>query len=558
MKIHRSLAVAVGVGLFAPIAFAGAAGAEEAETVALVKADTWLRTQQQADGGFETVGFPGFETPDAVLAIAAVGDRGWSTADALAAVQGATNTDGKDPLDALDDLVDGDAADPTTVAAAARAAKVTVLDVQPLGLDATDFDPSGDSDDAVDLVARFQARQQPDGTYDFGAQFNGLLYTAIALHNEGLGVPTALVEQIRAAQRADGSWDYTGTTTGDGNDVDTTALALIALRSAGVVWDDTDIAHAVEWLATVQNAPTGAWQAYGADDPNSTSLATIALSDVGVDVTTSAWRTAAGVATTGGYASPIAWLVSQQATDGHIASPNDSFGVSTFATSQAMQALGAQWHLRYERESLLDLWSKDLASPANDQQGGRGEIDGDPKLGPNPSIRAKRLLATTAMVNGQAGREAAANDLFQAAFGRNLDPSGRAYWSNQLRTLSRPEVLARLTGSSEYYRKAGGTIPTFVDKVYVSVLGRAADPSGRAYWINQLQKGRSVQAVARTLTASSEYRRTQARTAFVRVLDRQPDAGELTYWTGKLSSTRIEVLLATLAASAERYRTLEA
>jgi hypothetical protein len=161
------------------------------------------------------------------------------------------------------------------------------------------------------------------------------------------------------------------------------------------------------------------------------------------------------------------------------------------------------------------------------------------------------------VVNGQEGREAAANDLFQAAFGRNLDPSGRAYWSNQLRTLSRPEVLARLTGSSEYYRKAGATIPTFVDKVYVSVLGRNADPSGRAFWIRQLENGRSVQAVARTLTASSEYRRTQTRGGFDRVLDRQPDGGELTYWTNKLSTTRIEVLLAALASSSEAYGALE-
>ena len=32
----------------------------------------WLKTQQQPDGGFEVSGFPGFETPDAVLAIATV------------------------------------------------------------------------------------------------------------------------------------------------------------------------------------------------------------------------------------------------------------------------------------------------------------------------------------------------------------------------------------------------------------------------------------------------------------------------------------------------------
>jgi hypothetical protein len=541
MKIRRSFAIGLGAALLAPVVLPGAGAAESPEVVAVVKADQWLRTQQQADGGFEVAGFPGFETADAILAIASVGEGTWDTAASLAYVQGA-EVGGKDPLDAIDDLIDGEA-DPTSIAASARAAKVTALVLQPLGIEPTDFDPSGDSDEDVDLLARIDQRRQVDGTYDFGAQFNGLLFTAIALAGETGSVPAPLVDQIRAAQRSDGSWDFTGTTTADGEDIDTTAVALIALRSAGLTTADADVAAGVAFLGARQQA-TGAWQAFGSDDPNSTALATIALSDLGVDVATL------------GPVSPLAWLISQQAADGHFASPNDGFGINTFATSQATQALGQQWFLTAERGALVDAWSLDLASPANAEAVGRAGA-GESALGANPSVRAKRTAGATAVVTSREGREAAANDLFQAAFGRNLDPSGRAYWSNQLRTLSRPEVLARLTGSSEYYRKAGATIPTFVDKVYVSVLGRPADPSGRAFWIRQLENGRSVQAVARTLTASSEYRRTQTRTAFGRVLDRQPDAGELTYWTNKLTSTRIEVLLATLASSPERYRSLE-
>lgn len=42
----------------------------------------WIIAQQQSDGGFEMAGFPGFETPDAVLAIAenAQTDTVWSAA----------------------------------------------------------------------------------------------------------------------------------------------------------------------------------------------------------------------------------------------------------------------------------------------------------------------------------------------------------------------------------------------------------------------------------------------------------------------------------------------
>jgi hypothetical protein len=37
------------------------------------------------------------------------------------------------------------------------------------------------------------------------------------------------------------------------------------------------------------------------------------------------------------------WVRSQQQPDGHIASPDDSFGVNTFATSQSIQALRRGW-----------------------------------------------------------------------------------------------------------------------------------------------------------------------------------------------------------------------
>ena len=63
----------------------------------------------------------------------------------------------------------------------------------------------------------------------------------------------------------------------------------------------------------------------------------------------------------------------------------------------------------------------------------------------------------------------------------------------------------------------------------------------------------SSSELARTLVASSEFRRTQARTTFQRIVERQPTAGERDYWTTKLATTRVEVLIATLASSAEFY-----
>jgi hypothetical protein len=554
MSIRRFVAAGIALSLTAPVLGAGGAGASTPTDPAVTSARNWLISQQEADGGFELANTPGFETPDAVLALATSYQTGptWDAPGALAYVQGVENT-GHDPLDALDDLVDNEAT-PNGDAAAARAAKIIVLVAAPLGIDPTDFDPSNDSASPVDLVARVTSHQQQDGSYNLGALFNGVLYTTIALRTQGIPVPAGLTNQILAGQRPDGSWDYSGTPNAQfgGNDVDTTALALIALRSTGATTATPAVDDAVRWLASVQGA-NGAWQAFGNDDPNSTSMASMALSDLHVDVTTPAWRSTFGSPVSGTYGSPFAALREMQRTDGRITSPNDNFGVNTFATTQTMQGLSRQVFLTDERTALLAEWSGRVASPAAAPVTTNAVGVASDALGHNPSVKAARLAGATAAINGLQGRQAAAADLFVQAFNRNIDPSGRTYWSNKLLTISRPEMLARLTGSSEFYRRAGGTIPQFVDAVYQSVLGRAADPSGRAYWINRLNDGRSVERVARSLVASSEYRRTTVKATFDRLLDRAPTVGERDYWTNRIATTRVEVLIATLAASAEFY-----
>lgn len=556
--IRRSLAVGVSLCVLAPLVGPATLGASPAIDPVVTDARAWLEAQQQADGSFELSGFPGFETPDATFALAALAQTGseWDAAAAASAVTG-IQTGGNDPLDALDALVDSDAAtDGNSIAAGARAAKIITLVTTPLGLDATDFDPAANSASAVDLVARMNVHRNADGSYNFGAQFNGVLFAAVALDSLGEPVPAALVAQIAAAQRSDGSWDYTGGPSGPGDDIDTTAMAVIALASAGLGTDDATVDDAARFLAARQQA-SGAWAAFGTADPNSTALATMALSDVHVDVTTARWRAAFGSVAPSPYVSPYTWLRSQQASDGHIASANDTYGVNTFATSQSLQALGRQWFLADERYALLVGWAQDLGSPQATVASAASVELGSGELGPNPSVKSARTKAAQAVVYGDDARKAAAADLFAQAFGRPIDPLGEAYWSTKLIDISRTEMLARLTGSSEFYRKAGSTIPTFVDAVYLSVLGRPSDPSGRAYWIRKLEGGASVRAVARSQIASAEFRRRYIEGAYEQVLDRAPSMGERHYWSTKVATTRIEFLLQTLAASDEYYGALE-
>jgi LPXTG-motif cell wall-anchored protein len=342
MAYRRSISACFGalacvVGLVAATP-AGAKSSDNAPTAA--KAVTWLKTQQQADGGFEVSGFAGFETPDAVLAIAEQAQAGatWSTSEALAAVQATTNATGKTPLDALDDFADGGLS-------AGQAAKLIALDVAALGLDPSHFDPQGDGGTTTDLIGTVDAAFNPaDGSYSSLGTFNATLYAALASKVAHGTVPAKTLDLVRARQQAGGGWSFDADTTGaTAADNDTTALAIEALVAGGAGATDANVKRGLHFLAAGQKA-NGAWQAFGADDPNSTAVAELAIRAAGFDPSTTCWRAAvASDVTTTVTASPDEWLRSQQQADGHIASPNDSFGLNTFATSQSVQGLLRSW-----------------------------------------------------------------------------------------------------------------------------------------------------------------------------------------------------------------------
>jgi hypothetical protein len=338
-RVHRNrktIAVAAGaIALVTALSGFRHSGFDDAAAKASATSGTaYLKSRQLPGGSFETAGFPGFETPDAVLAIAENAQTAatWNAKQARDAVYAQETPFGNSVLHATDDFADSGIN-------AGQAAKLVVLVSRPLGLSVTRFNP--DKDTPADLQAIIDAGHQPNGSY--GA-FNATLYAAIAKRTLG-GVPADTLTLIKGAQQANGGWDFGGDPTGHSAaaDVDTTALAIQALVSSGVGRSDPRLRAGLAFLARRQRA-VGAWQSFGANDPNSTAVAMFAITAAGYDPTASCWRDTSVPSLAGRpYRSPAAWLRSDQLPSGRFRSPNDQFGINTAPTSQSVQALRRGW-----------------------------------------------------------------------------------------------------------------------------------------------------------------------------------------------------------------------
>ncbi|MBV9952460.1 MAG: DUF4214 domain-containing protein [Acidimicrobiia bacterium] len=561
---QRIVATAVVMAVMATVAALGSsAPAEAVANQTSNDAIGWLVDQQQADGGFELAGFPGFETPDAVLAIAENGqaDGSWSLTEARAAVDAVT-TGGKSALDYLDDLVEELTADhpgdtPADLAArGAQLAKIIATVVYPLrttpGISLTDFDPSDDSTDPVNIKATALA-SEGDGSFS-AMSFTGRLY--VLLIGAGPAGPAALIDEVRAAQQPNGAWNFNGTPTGTAIDPDTTGLALQALGAAGIRSTDPAVQRGLAALAEAQQ-PSGGWLSFGAPDPNSTSEAVLGIRASGADPESPCWREAVNPAWAGvPYPKPVTWLRGQQAADGHVEAPSDELAQNTFATSQTVQAvLGFSVWLdnvsaprpcptvgsasRYVHALYMDLLGR-LADAS-----GTGFLVRRFQAGASRASMVATLTATAEY------HRAVVDELYRDYLGRPADRSGLSIWSPWV-TVLRTEVQAKLLASGEYFDKAGGTNEDFVDALYHDVLGRPADLGATATFVSWLTSGRSRYDVAKTVLTSPQGYGYVVEQLYRRLLRRGSDPSGRRYWRARLADgMSVETLIASIASSSE-------
>jgi len=144
--------------------------------------------------------------------------------------------------------------------------------------------------------------------------------------------------------------------------------------------------------------------------------------------------------------------------------------------------------------------------------------------------------------------------LYAQFLGRAPDPAGRAFWIGQLQGgLSQASLVGLLAGSPEFLANAGGTTGGFVDDAYQTILGRAPDSGGRAYWISQVDGGTPRSAVAFALYQSLESRMSRVADLYQLLLHRAPDPAGQAFWANVLLSQSDLALTSALGASDEYY-----
>ena len=105
---------------------------------------------------------------------------------------------------------------------------------------------------------------------------------------------------------------------------------------------------------------------------------------------------------------------------------------------------------------------------------------------------------------------------YTKALGRSYDVDGLNYWCDAINASPTPKATAVYVSTTGFFdsqefqnRRLGNG--TFVDVLYQTFLGRAADPAGRADWVRQLNAGADRHAIMAGFYNSAEFNAIMAQ-----------------------------------------------
>ncbi len=77
---------------------------------------------------------------------------------------------------------------------------------------------------------------------------------------------------------------------------------------------------------------------------------------------------------------------------------------------------------------------------------------------------------------------------------------------------------------------------SFVNHAYYDLMNHPADAGGKAYWVGQVNAGKSHTSVASSMLSTLDYRNRVVADAYLGTLGRYPEPSGQQYWAGYLAS----------------------
>jgi uncharacterized protein DUF4214 len=215
---------------------------------------------------------------------------------------------------------------------------------------------------------------------------------------------------------------------------------------------------------------------------------------------------------------------------------------------------------------------------AHRPQAANGDLARFCGLGCETGIRTEPITAEAILLQKRAP-PARSNDLPSArcrtaVAGRPYDANGLSVWVSQLPNQGQAAVAQQFVDSSEYQSVHGAQDNTaFVNSLYESVLGRAAEPGGLAAWTQMLTDGTSRGEVAAAIADSAEAKQRWAditsagifardfdaatvREDYLAAFGREADTGGLAHWTNLLKTEISPADLAQDLAGSSEFQAL--
>lgn len=125
---------------------------------------------------------------------------------------------------------------------------------------------------------------------------------------------------------------------------------------------------------------------------------------------------------------------------------------------------------------------------------------------PTNQFSTYTIVKKQAAENNDAQVKSFVERMYTVALGRGSDTDGLAYWCRELagNKQNAADIAYGFFFSTEYKQKNCSN-EQFVDDLYETILGRKADPEGKAAWVKALKNGRSRESVLAGFVNSTEF-----------------------------------------------------